>query len=641
MLSLVVATRKYRQLFKLKWALSERTVIEDGLMVEIMNSLIERADLSPGIKLSQCKAITSPLVISNQEVIVPQNFESSLANSELEAALAHELAHIKRNDLFWLNLGVLMEVIFAIQPLNRWLNMQIHQLAELRADRLAAEWIGDAHVMAKTLSTVASFQFVSAQPCNNLAILNDSSPAQINKQFNEIEMVLAMKSEKSNLVVRVEKLLEKKKATTQQAMILTLMIATFTVLFTAPGLDLQAASSNKKVNHSSSTISLDDDGLSSYTMTSIHDGETLKVRAEIDGALQFSDDESELIKFPKNSFLDITDDNGRIERRLRVEREDNETNYTFYREGAEADFDGQAKQWFAQIIPVFLRMSGIDAENRVMRIQKRLGDDGVISEVNQIKSDHVAALYLQYLLQTSQLSSNNLMKAIEATNNIGSDFEHARVLKLIVSKQREITSAHWLALLQSTKRIGSDFEQAGVLKHVITQLPADETIQLKLIDVAASIGSDFEMRRVFSSYLKSDSVTDKVMIALLESATKIGSDFELGSLMIEIADKTKEKSSIFDAYLTLAKSIGSDFELRKTLSHLVKIELSQEQLEQVVRLAANSIGSDFELASLLVEVIEQHDLNSDLVSLLKRSARKISSGNERSRVMDRLIDKTS
>ena len=631
---IILAISKFYQNYNLRRLLNCREKVVDTAVIATFSHLVTTAAFEKKIYLSQSGCINSPLVFSTNEVIVPENFATSFSAKQREAALAHELAHLKRKDTLWLKLGLIIEVLFFIQPLNNLLNRQIHQIAEQRSDRLAAKWTGDPQALAEALSVVA----------------------HINLQSSQTKMVFAMKSKKSNLLNRVENLLIKSSGSTNRFSVVAGAFLAVGVLVTAPGIAIQtvnaettkakvakpkAVKSVSKVSQKGSHMHIENGDTNHFRMTNHHDDVKFQVEGKLEGKMRFNDAETAIIEFPEDSELEIIVDDG-DERKLVIERDDDDpVEYRYYEDGSKKAFDDDAKTWFASIIPEFLRVTGINAKERVARIKSKSGDEGVLDEIELIRSDFIAGLYFKNLFGQSQLSDENIMRSVKLTSTIGSDFEHAAVLKALV-KTQEITKAeHWLAVTEMTSKIGSDFEQANVLKSFIPKLPESEEIQTAFFNAAEEIGSDFELKNVFSAFLKEQQFGDQGLIAMFKVAKSIGSDFELSSLLNEAAEQVDSSPEVFAAYIKLAESIGSDFEMRRAFSKLLKVNIDKKHLIKMLHSASDEIGSDHELANLLMDTINSQSLDDEVSTAIREATRMIGSSHERGRVLDNLNNKNS
>ncbi len=607
------------QQHQLRQLLADRQSIESIHLTKMLTTISQRAQLNKTIALSQSPHLASPIVLNSGEVVLPTGFCEQHNPAQIQAALAHELAHLKRLDGYWLWFSVVYEALLFFQPLNKLITQQIHQLTEHRADDLAARWTNNPKALAETLSAVA----------------------HDNYQHNPLPMVTAMTSKKSNLLSRIEHLLlnQPKQKTTP----LTLMLAGFigaAVLFTAPGISVQSAwAGNHEEGTHSRSVSIDDDGsVTKISSTHSDDDGTLKLKANIKGKLQFNDDETDLIAFPANSKFDLRYDRHGQDRRLVIKSQAGKPVYTYYEDGDEMPYDAAAREWFASIIPELLRTTGIDAEARVVRIRNKHGDAAVLDEVELIDSDWVSKRYLGKLFTLGELAADDLSRAIDLTTDIGSDFEQSNVLRILIRHQNISGEDQWQQVLDASQHIGSDFEMAKTLTSFVEFLPDTQAINRSYFQAAKSIGSDFEMKKVLSEYMQSQPSSVN-MIEMFEVAADIGSDFELAKLLIEVNEQLGDSNDVFAAYLDLAESIGSDFEMKKVYSHLLKYQLNESNLERLIESAQSEIGSDFELSNLLLDVLQKQNLNANLLADVKDAATSsISSRFERNKVLEVLID---
>ncbi|WP_341226781.1 M56 family metallopeptidase [uncultured Arcticibacterium sp.] len=94
-------------------------------------------------------------------ILIPTSLVSGLSAEQLELIIAHEIAHIKRND-FLINLGqTLLENLFFYHPIFWLVSHQIRENREHACDDWAAELTGNKVLLAKTL---AQIQLSTHQP---------------------------------------------------------------------------------------------------------------------------------------------------------------------------------------------------------------------------------------------------------------------------------------------------------------------------------------------------------------------------------------------------------------------------------------------------------------------------------------------
>jgi beta-lactamase regulating signal transducer with metallopeptidase domain/protocatechuate 3,4-dioxygenase beta subunit len=105
-----------------------------------------RVCLSTRIGLPVAIGVVRPMIV------LPEQFAENETDEGLEAALAHELAHIQNGDLFWLAVLRLLTMVFFAQPLFWLLRRTIRADQEALADAAASTLHGDGRLAyAETL----------------------------------------------------------------------------------------------------------------------------------------------------------------------------------------------------------------------------------------------------------------------------------------------------------------------------------------------------------------------------------------------------------------------------------------------------------------------------------------------------------
>ena len=113
-----------------------------------------------GLKVSA--NATSPAVcgLFRPVILIPENLAPSLGASGLRAVLMHELAHIKRGDL-WVNLAqTILQIIYFYNPLLWLANWMIRRVREQAVDEMVLVAMGEkAQQYSQTLVDVAKLAF--------------------------------------------------------------------------------------------------------------------------------------------------------------------------------------------------------------------------------------------------------------------------------------------------------------------------------------------------------------------------------------------------------------------------------------------------------------------------------------------------
>lgn len=123
-----------------------------------LNQLGRRLGLSKTLLMLESNKIQSPLTLGHFKpvVLVPVGLLTNLPPAQVEAILAHEVAHIARHD-FLINLcQTFIEALFFYHPVVWWLSQQVREAREHCCDDIAVALIDDKMTYARALTAVAN-----------------------------------------------------------------------------------------------------------------------------------------------------------------------------------------------------------------------------------------------------------------------------------------------------------------------------------------------------------------------------------------------------------------------------------------------------------------------------------------------------
>lgn len=126
-----------------------------------------------GIQIRESVQIATPMVIGvlKPMLLVPVGLATHLSVRELEAVLAHELAHVKRHDYLVNLLQSITEVLYFFHPALWWLSARVREEREHCCDDLAVQVCGgDGRVLAQALARVEELRLVQTDQTPALAI---------------------------------------------------------------------------------------------------------------------------------------------------------------------------------------------------------------------------------------------------------------------------------------------------------------------------------------------------------------------------------------------------------------------------------------------------------------------------------------
>ncbi len=139
---------------------SRATIVMDKQWRSRFGILTAKLNITKSIEFRETTKILTPMVIGalRPVVLIPVGLLSGFSVSQVEAILAHELAHIRRNDYLVNLLQSLTEVFFFFHPALWWISERVRIERENCCDDIAIKVSGDKLSLAHALVKVAEWQ---------------------------------------------------------------------------------------------------------------------------------------------------------------------------------------------------------------------------------------------------------------------------------------------------------------------------------------------------------------------------------------------------------------------------------------------------------------------------------------------------
>ena len=136
-----------------------RSIVRSGrrpntpLYDEMVARLGARLRVSRPVRVLESAAVHAPAVIGwlRPVLLVPASMIGGLTVPQLEAILAHELAHVRRHDYAVNMLQTVIETVLFYHPAVWWVSRQVRREREHCCDDLAVATSGDARLFASAL----------------------------------------------------------------------------------------------------------------------------------------------------------------------------------------------------------------------------------------------------------------------------------------------------------------------------------------------------------------------------------------------------------------------------------------------------------------------------------------------------------
>ncbi len=142
--------------------LSSVTRIESRQHLDLLTAQSQKLGLKRVPSFWSSLTICTPYAVGvlSPAIVVPMSMLTSLSSSELQAVLAHELAHIRRNDYLANLFQMVVEAAYFFNPALWWISRQVRVEREACCDQVAIETSSNqiryATILANWMETVAA-----------------------------------------------------------------------------------------------------------------------------------------------------------------------------------------------------------------------------------------------------------------------------------------------------------------------------------------------------------------------------------------------------------------------------------------------------------------------------------------------------
>lgn len=636
---------------------------------QVFNELCSNAKLEHTPILSKGSHIASPVTLLNHEICLPIWADQNLSPTELRSLLAHEIGHVKNNDLRFLLFTQLLCCFVFFQPLVFIARNRLIDLSEFLADQWSLQECQDSQTVANVLLDCASK-------------VKHHSPVQWN---------YAMSGKASRLRIRIEEILQSngqgiahlgrvRKTLAVLAVIgAALVIPKFEYSYADPSNEIQTntqtisqedvleenktdedklfekmreessgemtiAQSDGNKSESSFNFSFDSGfDVDSYTHSNgrsriINSQNGLREEILWRGEVSVDDTESRITQLEPDGYWEYSSSGVEPDRSIRFKPKSNGSLEIDYRvDGKQKAFTDDDQAWFNTVLVHFFRRTGINAEQRVARLLRRGGIDAVVNELPHIKPDSGFRRYITTLIDSESLNDGQFTRMVEATSTVSSDSELSKIIKYIVD--HEIVSGdRWDTLLHSALTISSDSQMSSILLRLSEKNKHFHEKQWeKFLLAANSISSDSNARGLLENICCDTNILTEKPYGFFKLASGISSDSHTAKLLKKVVENSNILASEPEPFFHVANTISSDSELSRLLGNKTLLQQLNRPGWELFFTATETISSDSAMSRLFIEAIEHGKLSTDnWTSLLKLTDREISSSSAKGKVLKQI-----
>ena len=172
----------------------------DEYWLEMVEKLGEKAGVKRTMELVESALVRSPLVVGHLKpmILFPIGAINKLNPQEVEAILAHEIAHVLRNDYLFNIIQSVIEALFYFHPAVWWISANIRTERENCCDDAAIALCGNSMTYAKALVSLQEMAYYGSP---NLAMA--FAGQRKNQLLFRVQRILKQPHNKTNVMEKL------------------------------------------------------------------------------------------------------------------------------------------------------------------------------------------------------------------------------------------------------------------------------------------------------------------------------------------------------------------------------------------------------------------------------------------------------
>jgi hypothetical protein len=597
--------------------------------------LARQLHITRAVALAESTRVDVPTVIGwlSPLVLLPVSAIAALSPAQLEAILAHELAHIRRHDYLVNLLQTLVETLLFYHPAVWWVSRRIRIEREHCCDDLAVTLCGDPVAYVNALadleslrSTAAPFRRADhiAMAATGGSLLHRVRRLLGTPESHSVRAPIGLAASAAALLVAgitvgasgrtqpVEQPPALRPGTPaapvavvpnpDQAIASTAFTTAASVVTTASPV-VTAARPAGPVRGSANARASANTTVGVETPVAIASGASgpqisqhqhdshgswswsnggEKLQAEFDGTFEFTDDDTDVRQMSPGGWIKISDGAWLGRHSVEIADRAGQIAHRYYVNGLERAYEPEGHAWLRENLPRFVRNSGIGAPARVARLLKSGGPSAVFAEIGRIDGNYVRGVYYRELLKQATLSPDDFRRLL---TQAGSEMKH------------------------------SDYELAQLLIAVSDRLPNDDASRAAYFTAAGNLSSSYEIRRVYSTMLKRAPVSPEILDGVLQHARGMNSDYDLSELLLAALPDQRLDQRSGEAFFAAASSLRSDYDRSRVLQAVLKRNGLEDGLRAPFFRELDDVHASYERGRILQAVVARPDVGHDTLKL--------------------------
>ncbi len=342
------------------------------------------------------------------------------------------------------------------------------------------------------------------------------------------------------------------------------------------------------------TVDIDFDADDSRTVAFVREGDqgafryrgdALEVEAEWRGDFTLNAEGDDVASLDGKLWIALERD-ARSEKAIFEPRRDG-VRRRYFRDGEEAE-GAEAEAGAAAAFATFMRVSGVQADQRVRAILDSAGAGAALAEIAALESDLAVRRYVLALNDLHELSGAD----IAALSDILRRMENDQDLRLTLSGLLE-TDGIGAPAVRSLLEAARGMESAHDIRKLIESAaagPLDDAGMAQVIRLYGRIDGDHDLRKAAEALLESGALTpDQRALALAAAAGRIDGDRDMRVLLETAAPDLPASGALVDAWFDGFAGIDTSRDQRLALEAIANGAAASPALAAAYRKAAAAI----------------------------------------------------
>ena len=223
-------------------------------------------------------------------------------------------------------------------------------------------------------------------------------------------------------------------------------------------------------------------------------------------------------------------------------------------------------------------------------------------------------------------------------DRLQTDSSHVkRVYYSALLKQADLSDAQLARVLErATTSLGSDHEKATLLTQVLQEPNITEEQRVLTARATAKMSSDYEQRKVLTAALKGASTSPALVHAVLETLDTVTSGHERSQVLMDIARNGGITAETSARFMSSVSTMPSSYEQRKVLAAVTAAPALADVVTRDSMKAVAVISSSHDKAEVLLQLINKGGVTADSAPAFFAAVESLGSGHDKYRVLTAL-----